>query len=62
MNEIFKDTIKASDDIKKTNKLMRVVNKKDHEEKLEKIIIRIDLLSKESTFLILVRFCKLSFK
>ena len=62
MNEIFDATIKTAGDIRKTSTLMRAFNKKDHEEKLQKIIMRIDLLAKQATFLILVRFCAHSAK
>ena len=59
MNEILDDTLKIADEIKKTNKLFRAMRTKDHDEKLQKINLRLSLLADQATFLIMVRYCNL---
>ena len=61
MNEILEDTLKVADEIKKTNKLLRAMKTKDHDEKLQKINQRLSLLADQATFLIMVKYCNLCF-
>ena len=59
MNDILDDTLKVADENKKTNKLLRTMKTVEHDEKLQKIIMRLNLLANHATFLFLVRFYNL---